>query len=115
MREAIRQRLRPLAERHQVSIDYQPLFPAVPPFEQAQDSELVRVAERLTGHRAEAVAFGTEAPYFQRLGSETLVLGAGDIACAHRPDEHLELARIEPMVGVLRRLIQHYCLTPAAD
>ncbi|MCR1760603.1 hypothetical protein NAG17_20035, partial [Pseudomonas aeruginosa] len=24
-------------------------------------------------------------------------------------------ARIEPMVGVLRRLIQHYCLTPAAD
>ncbi len=85
------------------------------PFEQAQDSELVRVAERLTGHRAEAVAFGTEAPYFQRLGSETLVLGAGDIACAHQPDEHLELARIEPMVGVLRRLIQHYCLTPAAD
>ncbi|HHM5837045.1 TPA: acetylornithine deacetylase [Pseudomonas aeruginosa] len=115
LREAIRQRLRPLAERHQVSIDYQPLFPAVPPFEQAQDSELVRVAERLTGHRAEAVAFGTEAPYFQRLGSETLVLGAGDIACAHQPDEHLELARIEPMVGVLRRLIQHYCLTPAAD
>ncbi|MEM8120393.1 M20/M25/M40 family metallo-hydrolase, partial [Morganella morganii] len=92
---------------HQVSIDYQPLFPAVPPFEQAQDSELVRVAERLTGHRAEAVAFGTEAPYFQRLGSETLVLGVGDIACAHQPDEHLELARIEPMVGVLRRLIQH--------
>ncbi|MEN1379617.1 acetylornithine deacetylase, partial [Pseudomonas aeruginosa] len=51
----------------------------------------------------------------QSLGSETLVLGAGDIACAHQPDEHLELARIEPMVGVLRRLIQHYCLTPAAD
>ncbi|WP_163363583.1 peptidase dimerization domain-containing protein, partial [Enterobacter cloacae] len=59
LREAIRQRLRPLAERHKVSIDYQPLFPAVPPFEQAQDSELVRVAARLTGHRAEAVAFGT--------------------------------------------------------
>lgn len=26
LREAIRQRLRPLAERHKVSIDYQPLF-----------------------------------------------------------------------------------------
>lgn len=75
LRAAIRQKLEPVAERHKVKIDYAPLFPAVPPFEQPEDAELVRVAERLTGHRAEAVAFGTEAPYLQRLGCETLVLG----------------------------------------
>ncbi len=45
----------------------------------------MRIAEKLTGHSAEAVAFGTEAPYLQRLGCETLVLGPGDIACAHQP------------------------------
>lgn len=113
LRAAIRQRLAPLAERHGVAIDYQTLFPAVPPFEEPAGSDLVRLAERLTGHAAEAVAFGTEAPYLQQLGCETLVLGPGDIACAHQPDEHLELSRIEPTVALLRQLIQHYCLNPA--
>ncbi|WP_271409700.1 acetylornithine deacetylase [Pseudomonas sp. Q1-7] len=110
LRAVIRQRLRPVAEHYQVQIDFKPLFPAVPPFEQAPGSDLVRLAERLTGHTAQAVAFGTEAPYLQQLGCETLVLGPGDIACAHQPDEHLELSRIEPTVALLRQLIQHYCL-----
>ncbi|PYC23512.1 acetylornithine deacetylase [Aquipseudomonas alcaligenes] len=110
LRAAIRGKLQPLAERHQVRIDYAPLFANVPPFEQSADSELVRVAEKLTGHAAQAVAFGTEAPYLQRLGCETIVLGPGDIACAHQPGEFLELARIEPTVTLLRQLIQHYCL-----
>lgn len=110
LRRTIGERLQPLAERYSVRLDYRPLFPAVPPFEQHADSELVRLAERLSGHSAEAVAFGTEAPYLQQLGCETLVLGPGDIACAHQPDEHLELARIPPTVELLRGLIQHYCL-----
>lgn len=112
LRAAIRQKLAPLAELHQVKIDYAPLFPEVPPFEQDADAELVRVAERLTGHRAEAVAFGTEAPYLQRLGCETLVLGPGDIACAHQPGEYLEMSRLQPTVRLLRELIEHYCLNP---
>ncbi|QVM96964.1 acetylornithine deacetylase [Pseudomonas sp. SORT22] len=112
LRNAIRHKLAPLAEQHQVRIDYAPLFPEVPPFEQAADAELVRVAERLTGHRAEAVAFGTEAPYLQRLGCETLVLGPGDIACAHQPGEYLEMSRLQPTVRLLRELIEHYCLSP---
>lgn len=110
LRAAIRGKLAPLAERHQVRIDYAPLFANVPPFEQRADSELVRLAEKLTGHAAQAVAFGTEAPYLQQLGCETIVLGPGDIACAHQPGEFLELARIEPTVTLLRQLIQHYCL-----
>ncbi|MER0836448.1 acetylornithine deacetylase [Pseudomonas aeruginosa] len=110
LRAAIRGKLQPLAEQHRVQIDYAPLFAEVPPFEQSADSELVRLAEKLTGHVAQSVAFGTEAPYFQRLGCETIVLGPGDIDCAHQPGEFLELARIEPMLGILRQLIQHYCL-----
>lgn len=115
LRAAIRGKLQPLALKHQVRIDYGPLFPAVPPFEQKADAELVRLAERLTGHTAQAVAFGTEAPYLQQLGCETLVLGPGDIDCAHQPGEYLELARIEPTVAILRQLIQHYCMTRSED
>jgi acetylornithine deacetylase len=113
LRADISQKLKAIAERHQVKIDYAPLFPEVPPFEQAEDAELVRIAEKLTGHGAEAVAFGTEAPYLQQLGCETLVLGPGDIACAHQPGEFLEMSRLQPTVHLLRQLIEHYCLTPA--
>jgi len=115
LRAAIRQKLQPLAEQHQVKIDYAPLFPSVPPFEQNADSELVRVAERLTGHSATSVAFATEAPYLQQLGCETLVLGPGDIDCAHQPGEYLDMSRLEPTVQLLRKLIGHYCLHPATD
>ena len=52
-------------------------------------------------------------PYLQQLGCETLILGPGDIACAHQPNEYLELARIEPTVQILRQLIEYYCLRPA--
>ena len=112
LRAAIRQKLQPLAERHQVQIDFAPLFPSVPPFEQGADSELVRIAERLTGHAAASVAFATEAPYLQQLGCDTLVLGPGDIDCAHQPGEYLEMSRIEPTLRLLRELIGHYCLNP---
>jgi acetylornithine deacetylase len=110
LRAAIRQKLQPLAERHRVKIDYEPLFPSVPPFEQSADTELVRLAERLTGHSACAVAFATEAPYLQQLGCETLVLGPGDIDCAHQPGEYLEMSRLQPTVRLLQQLIEHYCL-----
>lgn len=112
LRDSIRQTLSHTAERHQVRLEYHPLFPAVPPFEQSANSELVQLGERLTGHPAEAVAFGTEAPYLQQLGCETLILGPGDIACAHQPNEYLALSRIEPSVQLIRGLIHHYCLTP---
>jgi len=113
LRAVIRQKLRPLAEQHKVKIDYAPLFPSVAPFEQKADAELVHIAERLTGHTAAAVAFATEAPYLQQLGCETLVLGPGDIDCAHQPGEYLDSARLQPTIEILRGLITHYCLQPA--
>ena len=114
LRAAIRQKLQPVAAQHQVQIDFAPLFPCVPPFEQHADAELVRLAERLTGHAACAVAFATEAPYLQQLGCETLVLGPGDIDCAHQPGEYLDMARLQPTVQLLRELISYYCLQAAS-
>jgi acetylornithine deacetylase len=82
----------------------------VPPFETAADSPLVRAVEELTGHAAGGVSFGTEAPFLTELGMSTVVLGPGDIAVAHQPDEHLPLDRIEPMLAILRGLIGRFCV-----
>ena len=103
-------RLRPVADRWGVQFDLSPLFPGVPAFEGPADGALALMAEQLTGHRAESVAFGTEAPFLQQLGMETIVLGPGDIDQAHQPDEYLALDRVRPCVDVLKELIGKYCL-----
>lgn len=95
-----------------LSLAVEPLFPGTPPMETPADSPLVRATEVLTGHAAEAVPFGTEGPYLRELGMDVVVLGPGDIAQAHQPDEYLALDRIEPTMELLRALIQRFCLNP---
>ena len=110
LRQTILKRLQPVASRHELSLEFQPLFDGVPPFETSAEAELVKVCERLTGHQAESVAFATEAPWLQQLGLETLVMGPGSIDQAHQPDEYLELSQIDPTINVLKQLIRHFCL-----
>ena len=112
LREQIHRRLGRLAEDQGIAFEAEALFPGIPPFNNRPDSELVQLAEKLTGHQAETVAFGTEAPFMQQLGMDTIVLGPGSIDQAHQPDEFLALDQIEPCVEILRRLIIDSCLTP---
>ncbi|MCU0767607.1 MAG: acetylornithine deacetylase [Gammaproteobacteria bacterium] len=85
------------------------LFGGIPAAETAATADVVQAAERLTGHDAEAVAFGTEAPYLNQIGLQTIVLGPGDIAQAHQPDEYLALDRVRPMQEILRGLVRQFC------
>ena len=110
IRGELEQRMALLADQLSLKISMQALINAVAPFEQAADCELVRVAEKLSGHQAQAVAFATEAPFLQRLGMETIVMGPGSIDRAHQPDEYLELEQIEPCIALLTNCIRHYCL-----
>lgn len=93
-----------------VSIAHLSLARHVPPFETPASAPLVRALEELTGHAAVGVAFGTEAPFLAELGMSTVVLGPGDIAVAHQPDEHLPLDRIEPTLAILRGAIERVCV-----
>jgi acetylornithine deacetylase len=86
-----------------------PLHDPIPPFETAATSKIVRAVEELTGAEAGAVAFGTEGPFFARLGIESVVLGPGDIAVAHQPDECIRLDRIEPCALLLEKTIAKMC------
>ncbi len=115
LRESIHKRLAPLQQPYGVSIDVQELFPGIPPFQNSRTSELVRTAEQLTGYQAEAVAFGTEAPFLQGMGMDTIVMGPGHIAQAHQPDEYLGHEQIKPTVAVLENLIQKYCFHGTMD
>jgi len=110
VRAEIEQRMHVLAQQHHLEIDLRSLITPIEPFEQAADSELVKLAETLTGHSAEAVAFATEAPFLQQLGMETIVMGPGSIDRAHQPDEYLELEQIQPCIALLQQCIRHYCL-----
>jgi acetylornithine deacetylase len=44
------------------------------------------------------------------LGMETIILGPGDIAQAHQPDEYLALDRLQHTVELLQGLIRRFCL-----
>jgi acetylornithine deacetylase len=96
-----------------LTVRLRPVFDGIPAMETDAGSVLVKEVEALTGHPAGSVTFGTEGPYFTRLGMETVILGPGDLAQAHQPDEYLAADRIGPTVEVLGRLIGRFCLAPA--
>ncbi len=110
VRAEIGQRMQVLAQQLGLEIELRSLLDDIGPFEQPAQSELVQLAERLTGHSAEAVAFATEAPFLQQLGMETIVMGPGSIDRAHQPDEYLELDQMQPCIKLLQQCIRHYCL-----
>ena len=110
VRGEIEQRMSRIAEQYGVEVNMRSLVKNIAPFNQPKESELVRTAEKLTGHTAESVAFATEAPFLQQLGMETIVMGPGCIDLAHQPDEYLELSQIQPCIALLKQCIQHYCL-----
>lgn len=86
------------------------LFGGVPPFETPPDAEIVRVAESCCRQSSGAVTFGTEGPFLNALGMETIILGPGDIDQAHQANEYIALDRIQPMQAILQQLIGHFCL-----
>ncbi|GAA5525177.1 acetylornithine deacetylase [Microbulbifer aestuariivivens] len=110
LRAELDRRLHAAVADEKISLEYGPIFRGTEAFAQERTAELVRVAEKLTGHSAESVAFATEAPYFKSMGMDTIVLGPGDIDQAHQPDEYLGQDRIQPMVKVLEGLIAQFCL-----
>jgi acetylornithine deacetylase len=77
------------------------------------DAEFSGAVETLCGCSAKTALFGTEAPFLAELGLQTLVLGAGDIAVAHQPDEYVTIAAIERATDVYANLIQRFCIESA--
>ncbi|MFK7863537.1 MAG: acetylornithine deacetylase [Pseudohongiellaceae bacterium] len=110
VRQEIKSRVETIAEPLGLSVEIKPLFSGVPPFFADKQSELLEAAERISGHSSISVAFGTEGPFLQELGMDTIIMGPGNIDQAHQPDEYMSIDMIEPCISTLQKLIAHYCL-----
>lgn len=93
-----------------IASDFESLSAGVPPLETPPDAPIVTLVEKLSGYPAQAVAFATEAPYLAQLGMDTVVMGPGDIAQAHQPDEYLALDRLKPTINILQQAIKTVCI-----
>ena len=109
LRRQLRELARQVADEHGLTCHCRALFAGIDAMQTARSATIVQACEQLTGHAADSVAFGTEGPMLNALGIETVILGPGDIAQAHQPDEFLALDRIEPTLTLLRRLIRRFC------
>src|SRR5260370_39795954 len=80
-----------------------------PGFTTDSGSELVKLVQRLSGRSPTSVSFGTEAPYFNQLGAETVVFGPGDMTVAHRSVAHISLIELERATDLLVQVIRELC------
>jgi len=113
LREELHNRLRRRLVDGALKLSFLPLFPGIEAMETPASAMIVRTTEELTGAPAGVVGFGTEGPYLNALGMETVILGPGSVDCAHQPDEFLPLASIQPTLDILRGLIRRLCVQSA--
>ena len=104
-----REVLEPVLSRYPDNIDLFVPYEPTEPFGGKISADTVKYLEEVTGKKAVAVNYATEATYYQEL-SETVVLGPGSIDMAHQPDEYLNISEIEPAQKILRRIVEHYCI-----
>lgn len=110
LRNELEQRLQKTLAGTMISYETLALLEGVPAIETPADSALVKAVEKLTGAPAEAVAFSTEAPFYNKLGMDSVVLGPGSINQAHQPDEYLALEQIKPTVKLIQDLVKQFCM-----
>ena len=78
-------------------------------FAVGEDSELLASISRASGSYADSVAFGTEAPWLNKLGAEAVVFGPGSMQSAHSPREFVPQSELYRCVEILKSVVQELC------
>lgn len=81
------------------------------PPELPEEHPLVQAAVAETGRAAGTAPFGTDAVHLQRI-APAIVLGPGDVATAHTPEERIALADLTAAPDVLLRLARRIAALP---
>jgi acetylornithine deacetylase len=92
-----------------LKVEFNSLFNGTRPMQTSIDSEIIKISEKVTQQISSSVAFGTEGPFFNDMGLETVILGPGDIHVAHQPNEYLQINRIEPAINIISKMLNHFC------
>jgi acetylornithine deacetylase len=108
-RQLLRDRIRKCLSGSELTVDFDTLFAGVDPLRGA-DGPLLSACEHGTGSARGTVCFGTEGPFMQALGMETVIMGPGSIDQAHQPDEYLALSQADRCGRVLAGLIERFCV-----
>jgi len=82
-------------------------IPALAP--NADGAAEARLLALLGQDAAMSVPYGSEAGIFQLAGVPSVILGPGDIAQAHQPEEFVERSQLAACVAVLRRVVGEFC------
>lgn len=109
LRDEIDERMHVLLSESGLGYERLPLISGTEAMDTPAAAEIIKTAETLTGHSAEVVAFGTEGPYLNSLGMETVILGPGHIDQAHQPNEFIAMDQINPAINIIRELIRKFC------
>jgi acetylornithine deacetylase len=100
-----------VAEARGLGLKTQTFGAGMPAMNTDEASEIAQYLTHLTGKKTGSVAFGTEAPYYNSMQTETIVIGPGSINQAHQPDEFLPLEHIDPTIRMLDDLIERFCMS----
>lgn len=93
-----------------LGLEFDQVFSGVPSMKTDSQSDIIKIAEKLSGETSRSVAFGTEAPYLNSMGMDTVILGPGDIEQAHQANEYIAMDRLNPMLEFLEKMIGHFCI-----
>jgi len=93
-----------------LTVDFHSVFSGVPGMQTNKNASIIKLAEKLSGYPSGSVAFGTEGPYLNSMGMETVILGPGDIDQAHQANEYIAMERMTPMLEILKKMIGHFCI-----
>ncbi|MBC7172845.1 MAG: acetylornithine deacetylase, partial [Polyangiaceae bacterium] len=110
VRSAIEARVRAVIGPRGLRGVVEPLVTPLPPFETPLDALIARVAVEAAGAPLGSVLFGTEGPFLNAIGIETVVLGPGSIDVAHQPNENVSLADLERATRTYARIIERICM-----
>ena len=112
LRNELHERINKTIERLGITCKFESLFEGVPPFETPHDSKIVLLASEQTRKSPVSVTFSTEAPFFNSMGMETVVLGPGSINQAHQANEYISLPSLDPATEILKNMIHTICVQP---
>ena len=110
LRDDLHQRIQKITDSLDLHVEFKKLFEGVPAFNTKENSKIVQLTQQLSNKSPTSVAFGTEGPYFNSIGMETVILGPGSINQAHQQNEYLSLSAIQPTINILQKSIQTICL-----
>lgn len=92
-----------------INFEVQARIPALSPnADRTIGSEILAI---LGKKETRSVAFGSEAGIFQKAGIPSVIVGPGDIAQAHQPDESIAASELSDCVDFLQRLAASQGLT----